>query len=325
MATIDDSGDVFPEVYQLATTDPGLGGPPDDATNAGTLNRPIRHLAQRTRWLKTRLDTYLAGAGALASTAAAGIVQLVDSVTSTATNRAATPNSVKLANDNANTRVPLTRSVQGGGLVTGGGDLTTNRTLTVTAASGAQAIAGTADNVALTPSSLKAALDQRMAAIAFPESVPPSRQVFGGGLATGGGTLSADRMITVPKATEAQALEGTADTVAMTPKTVKAALEQLITALPVLGVGQAWTDVSALRVGGAPYANDTGRPIMVQIRANNSSGGIPVQVSANGSTWVTVGHLSQNEYEYLSFVVPAGHYYRIATPITALGLWVELR
>ena len=49
----------------------------------------------------------------IASTAQQGIVQLTDSVSSTSTTTAATPNSVKSANDNANTRVPLTRTVNG--------------------------------------------------------------------------------------------------------------------------------------------------------------------------------------------------------------------
>lgn len=49
----------------------------------------------------------------IASTSQQGIVQLTDSVSSTSTTTAATPNSVKSANDNANTRVPSTRTVNG--------------------------------------------------------------------------------------------------------------------------------------------------------------------------------------------------------------------
>lgn len=50
--------------------------------------------------------------------------------------------------------VPTTRLVSSGGLVTGGGNLSTDRTLTVTAATSAEAAALTLDNVALTPLSL---------------------------------------------------------------------------------------------------------------------------------------------------------------------------
>lgn len=49
----------------------------------------------------------------IASTSQQGIVQLNTSVTSTATDQAATPSAVKAANDNANTRVPSTRTVNG--------------------------------------------------------------------------------------------------------------------------------------------------------------------------------------------------------------------
>lgn len=50
--------------------------------------------------------------------------------------------------------VPTTRVVSGGGLVSGGGDLAADRTLTVTAATAAQAQAGVLNNVALTPLSV---------------------------------------------------------------------------------------------------------------------------------------------------------------------------
>lgn len=49
------------------------------------------------------------------------------------------------------TGVPPSRSVTGGGLVTGGGDLSVNRILSVAAASAAEISAGTRDDVAITP------------------------------------------------------------------------------------------------------------------------------------------------------------------------------
>lgn len=49
----------------------------------------------------------------IASTTQAGIVQLNNAVNSTSVTQAATANAVKLANDNANTRVPSTRTVNG--------------------------------------------------------------------------------------------------------------------------------------------------------------------------------------------------------------------
>lgn len=49
----------------------------------------------------------------IASLTQRGIVQLTDSVSSTSVTTAATPNSVKSANDNANTRVPMVRTING--------------------------------------------------------------------------------------------------------------------------------------------------------------------------------------------------------------------
>jgi hypothetical protein len=54
--------------------------------------------------------------------------------------------------------VVAARSISGGGLVTGGGDLSTNRTLTVTAATNEQGEEGVATNVAMTPASTAAAI-----------------------------------------------------------------------------------------------------------------------------------------------------------------------
>lgn len=48
-------------------------------------------------------------------------------------------------------------------------------------------------------------------------AVPTTRQVLSGGLVTGGGNLSADRTLTVPKASAAEVAAGTNDTKAITP------------------------------------------------------------------------------------------------------------
>lgn len=52
-------------------------------------------------------------------------------------------------------------------------------------------------------------------------AVPTTRVVAAAGLATGGGALSADRTITVAKATGAEVLAGTEDAKAVTPKAIK--------------------------------------------------------------------------------------------------------
>lgn len=55
--------------------------------------------------------------------------------------------------------IPASRAISPGGLVTGGGDLSADRTLTVTAASAAEIRAGTSTTVVPTPAGIAAALD----------------------------------------------------------------------------------------------------------------------------------------------------------------------
>ncbi|AHF90211.1 hypothetical protein OPIT5_08350 [Opitutaceae bacterium TAV5] len=57
--------------------------------------------------------------------------------------------------------VPTSRTISASGLATGGGNLTANRTITVPAASTAEATAGTVTNRAMTPASTRAAIDDR--------------------------------------------------------------------------------------------------------------------------------------------------------------------
>lgn len=106
---------------------------------------------------------------------------------------------------------PNARTVTGGGLVTGGGDLSANRVLTVAIATAAEALAGAINDKALTPASLAQVLD------AIAARVTTARTVTGGGLVTGGGDLSANRTLTVAKATPAEIQAGTEDGKAITP------------------------------------------------------------------------------------------------------------
>lgn len=64
MATLNESGTWPAGIYQLETTDPVLGGAPNEATGAGMSNIPHQQLARRTQVLKTLVDG--AGVGATA-------------------------------------------------------------------------------------------------------------------------------------------------------------------------------------------------------------------------------------------------------------------
>ncbi len=96
-----------------------------------------------------------------------------------------------------------------GGVNPASGDYTASL-ITLTAIAG---LAGS--DVQAVLQSIKTALDTKAA---------HATTVVGGGLASGGGDLSANRTITVTKSSNAQALAGTDDTTAMTPVRVKEAI-----------------------------------------------------------------------------------------------------
>jgi hypothetical protein len=106
---------------------------------------------------------------------------------------------------------PATRQVASAGLVSGGGSLAADRTLTVLAATAAEALAGVIANKALTP----AALADVLTLIASKAASGVS--ITGAGLATGGGALTTDRILTVLAANAAEVAAGAVDSKAITP------------------------------------------------------------------------------------------------------------
>lgn len=150
MANLPEANEYPAGIYQIETTDPVLGGPPNEATKAGLTNIPAMQLAKRTNWLKSRVDTLL-GKAIAATTLVAGLVRLSNAVNSSSETEAATPRAVKSANDNANSRVPSSRRIDASGLASGGGDLSQNRDIIVPVATQSVAQAGSANDVAMTP------------------------------------------------------------------------------------------------------------------------------------------------------------------------------
>lgn len=63
------------------------------------------------------------------------------------------------------TRALKATTITGGGIASGGGDLSANRTITVTAATGAEAVAGTNNTKAVTPLALASAIATRAAVV----------------------------------------------------------------------------------------------------------------------------------------------------------------
>lgn len=145
--------------------------------------------------------------------------------------------------------------------------------------------------------------------------VPTGRTISVGGIATGGGDLGANRTITVPKATNPDAVAGTDDTKAMTAVRTKDAIGVF-----AIGGNQTWQDVGASRVVNTAYQNISGRPIMVAV---TSTADALFQVSVNGSTWINVGR-SQNTVRIgAQFIVPNLWYCRCAA--ASFIDWMELR
>ena len=113
---------------------------------------------------------------------------------------------------------------------------------------------------------------------------------------------------------------GTSTTEAIvSPAKVKAAIDALVP-VPVtpVGVGQSWA--SASRTAGVSYQNTTGQAIQISARVFTTitGGEVPVtttgkvEVSSNGSTWVTVGSSGSlnNDSVVVTAIVPDDHYYR---------------
>lgn len=86
-----------------------------------------------------------------------------------------------------------------------------------------------------------------------------------------------------------------------------------------LGWGQAWQNVSASRSADTTYQNTSGRPIMVSVVLPNTAGRF-LQVSTNGSTWLTVAYPPDSA----ETIVPQGHYYRVTGGYSS-NTWMELR
>lgn len=111
--------------------------------------------------------------------------------------------------------VPVARTVSGGGLVSGGGDLGANRTLTVTPASSAEALAAIVNTKVLTPASLAGLL------ALLATKVEGGVTVTGSGLVSGGGPISGNPVLAVIAANLA-ALTAGGGTSAITPATLAA-------------------------------------------------------------------------------------------------------
>jgi hypothetical protein len=118
-------------------------------------------------------------------------------------------------------------------------------------------------------------------------------------------------------ATLAEALAGVRPDAVMSPLTARQADEAR-----GLGWGQSWQNVAAQRAANTTFQNTTGRPIMVTVQPSTLGGGRNMQVSVDGTTWVTLSGSGAAELFVQSAIVPPGHFYRFTG---AFGPWAELR
>lgn len=210
-ALVNSSPAVLDTLNELASA---LGNDPNFATSMATA---LGNKVSTTRTITT--TGLLTGGGNLSADRTFDVPAATnaEAVAGTLTTKVITPASLKAFWLSLPTYAASTVQILGGGLATGGGDLTTTRTITVTAATNEEAIAGVDPSLVITPVTLANVLTSL-------NPVLSSRQVLTTGLATGGGDLLIDRTITVTAATNAEAVAGTDTTTAMTPASTRAAI-----------------------------------------------------------------------------------------------------
>ncbi len=91
-----------------------------------------------------------------------------------------------------------------------------------------------------------------------------------------------------------------------------------------VGVGQTWKDMSGSRTVGVAYQNTTGKPIIATIYATQGNNETDMQVSMNGSSWLSMGKLGHPSAwgTTITLIIPPLWFYRVQR---AFNTWMELR
>lgn len=101
-----------------------------------------------------------------------------------------------------------------------------------------------------------------------------------------------------------------------------------------IGTNQTWQNLTSSRAANTSYTNTTGKPIQIIVQPNFtgsfSDNGTYIEVSTDGSTWVTVFIFKVSDGNYAtssaSIIIPPNNYYRMVSNRTSPILrWVELR
>lgn len=234
-------------VYQLETTDPVVGGAPNESTGDGMSNIPHQHLAKRTTFLKALVED--AGLGAVIGPEVSNFNQVAKSGLYWGSNAAGAPGtdthvllhiqgsaadeSVQVAARIPSNKLFLRRRTAGtwqawveiahaGNLSDLLGGLPNN----VVLKAGAQTITGVKDFTAspTVPTPTTAAQAARKGYVdnavssGMGGAVPSTREVATGSGLTGGGALASDITLSIDPATVAQILAGASSGLVVTPK-----------------------------------------------------------------------------------------------------------
>ena len=159
------------EVYQIETTDPVVGGPPDLALAQGFSNIPHSDLANRTAWLKEQVETLKDAldnldlsedvsnaVNAAINALLDGAPGALDTLNELAAALGDDPNFAATITAALAETVQKTRTIATGVGLKGGGNLSSDRTLAADIATQAQAEAGVSETHLMTPAGVAHAI-----------------------------------------------------------------------------------------------------------------------------------------------------------------------
>jgi hypothetical protein len=209
------------------------------------------------------------------------------------------------------------RTIETGTGLTGGGNLTANRTLTLTGQalalhnlSSSGIVTRTATNT-VTARAITAGdgisvtngdgISGNPVITVDSSIVRTSRTIATGTGLTGGGNLTANRTISIIEASITDARNGSSGSVVMTPRRVSDV---------TLGLNQTWQGVS--RAGDTWYQNTTGKAIQVQFRTG-TGGSYRMRIGPSTSSFITqvIGDGSSGTWNHAYNIIPNGYFWLV--------------